>query len=143
MASTGVIDGTDFRLTVNGSNVGYSTSCSMSMSAELRETIHKDNPGTGWRTFTVGQKSATINVSAFYNEDSSTQSYGNDPDDIASLFTAGTSVNWAFRTGVTGDDKYTGSGYITEMSFTADAEENMTYDFTIEVDGEVTVGTIT
>jgi len=140
MATSGVLNGTDFRIWVSGEAIGYSTSCSLSMSAELRETIHKDNPGSGWRTFKIGQKQATITVDAFYNTDANS-AYSNrkDPDDIATLFINETQFEWQFRA-ASGDDMYSGSGYITEMSIESPVEDNATYSLTIEVDGAVAIG---
>ena len=140
MATSGVLNGTDFRIWVSGEAIGYSTSCSFSMSAELRETIHKDNPGSGWRTFSIGQKQATITVDAFYNTDANS-AYSNrkDPDDIATLFINETQFEWQFRA-ASGDDMYSGSGYITEMSIESPVEDNATYSLTIEVDGAVAIG---
>ena len=140
MATNGVLNGTDFRIWVSGEAIGYSTSCSLSMSAELRETIHKDNPGSGWRTFSMGQKSATITVDAFYNTDAnSVYSARKDPDDVAALFINETPFQWQFRA-ASGDDMYSGSGYVTEMSIDSPVEDNATYSLTIEVNGAVAIG---
>lgn len=140
MATSGVLNGTDFRIWVSGEAIGYSTSCSLSMSAELRETIHKDNPGSGWRTFSIGQKQATITVDAFYNTDAnSVYTARKDPDDIATLFINETQFEWQFRA-ASGDDMYSGSGYITEMSIESPVEDNATYSMTIEVNGAVAIG---
>jgi predicted secreted protein len=140
MATSGVLNGTDFRIWVSGEAIGYSTSCSLSMSAELRETIHKDNPGSGWRTFSIGQKSATITVDAFYNTDAnSVYSARKDPDDVAALFINETPFQWQFRA-ASGDDMYSGSGYVTEMSIDSPVEDNATYSLTIEVNGAVAIG---
>jgi len=140
MATSGVLNGTDFRIWVSGEAIGYSTSCSLSMSAELRETIHKDNPGSGWRTFLIGQKSATITVDAFYNTDAnSVYSARKDPDDVAALFINETPFQWQFRA-ASGDDMYSGSGYVTEMSIDSPVEDNATYSLTIEVNGAVAIG---
>lgn len=139
MATSGVLNGTDFRIWVSGEAIGYSTSCSLSMSAELRETIHKDNPGSGWRTFSVGQKSASITVDAFYNTDAnSAYTDRKDPDDIAALFINETPFQWQFRA-ASGDDMYSGSGYVTEMSIDSPVEDNATYSLTIEVNGAVAI----
>ena len=140
MATSGVLNGTDFRIWVSGEAIGYSTSCSLSMSAELRETIHKDNPGSGWRTFSIGQKSATITVDAFYNTDANSVYIARkDPDDVAALFINETPFQWQFRA-ASGDDMYSGSGYVTEMSIDSPVEDNATYSLTIEVNGAVAIG---
>lgn len=140
MATSGVINGTDFRIWISGEAVGYSTACTLSMSAELLETIHKDNPGAGWRTFKIGQKSATITVDAFYNTDANTAySDRKDPDDLGTLFINETAFEWQFRA-ASGDDMYSGSGYVTEMSISSNVEESATYSITVEVDGAITLG---
>lgn len=140
MATSGVLNGTDFRIWVSGEAIGYSTSCSLSMSAELRETIHKDNPSGGWRTFSIGQKQASITVDAFYNTDAnSAYTARKDADDIATLFINETQFEWQFRA-ASGDDMYSGSGYITEMSIESPVEDNATYSMTIEVNGAVAIG---
>lgn len=141
MAQTvGVLNGTDFRIWVSGEAIGYSTSCSFSMSAEKLTTIHKDNPGAGWATFKIGEKSATISVDAFYATDANTAySDRKDPDDIAALFINETPFQWQFRA-ASGDDMYSGSGYVTEMSIESPVEDNATYSITIDVNGAVTIG---
>ena len=140
MAQTaGVLNGTDFRIWVSGEAIGYSTSCSLSMSAELRETIHKDNPGSGWRTFAIGQKSGNISVDSFYNTDANTALVDRkDADDIAALFINETEFEWQFRA-ASGDDMYSGSGFVTEMSIESPVEDNATYSMTIEVNGAIAI----
>ena len=140
MAQTaGVLNGTDFRIWVSGEAVGYSTSCGLAMSAELIETIHKDNPGSGWRTFKIGQKSGTITVEGFYATDANTAfSSRKDPDDLATLFINETEFTWQFRA-ASGDDMYSGSGFVTEMSIEAPVEDNATLSLTIEVNGAIAI----
>ena len=139
MATTGVINGTDLRVYVNGETVGYSTSCSMSLSAETLSTIHKDSPGTGWVSNTIGQKSGTITFESFVNEDSATQT----PGDIFTLFSNETLCGIAFKTATSGDTRYDCSGYITSFEQTAPVEENSTFSGTITISGAVTKTTVT
>ena len=54
---------------------------------------------------------------------------------LFNLFDDGTRISWRFTTDVSGDQFLSGSGYITALNFGAGAEEDVTYSYTIEVDG--------
>lgn len=139
MPTTGVINGTLLRLYIGGSAVAYATSCTLSMNTELRETIHKDNPGSGNREIETGQKSGSISFDALYSSDGA----ANAPDDLFTTWDNRTSISWIISTEVAGDVKYTGSGYITSLELNAPVEENSTISGTIEIDGSITKATIT
>jgi len=140
MAQTaGVINGTDLRLYVGGNAVAYAVTCNLSMSRELRETIHKDNPGSGWREVDPAQASATLTTDGLFNEDGT----NNAPADLFTIFAAKTQVSWYFSNENAGDTRYYGNGYITALDYSATVEENATYSVTIEVDGQVQTATLT
>jgi len=136
--TTGVINGTDFRLYLAANVIAYATSCTLSGSTEIRETIHKDNPGSGDREIQLGQKSATITCEAFLNTDG----INNSSVDLFDLWQNRTSVTWLLSTETAGDTSFTGSGYITSIEKTAGVEENGTVSLTIEVDGSITTAVI-
>lgn len=134
MAQTaGVINGTNLRLYVGGNVVAYAVTCQLSMSRNLLETIHKDNPGSGWREVTMGQASATLTTDGLFNEDGT----NNAPADLFALFAAKTQVAWYFSNENAGDTRYYGNGYVTALDYSATVEENSTFSVTIEVDGQV------
>jgi len=142
MPTTGVVNGTNLRISIGGDPVAYATSCSLSMSREELDTLSKDSVSS-WKSSKVGTKSATLSGSGLYTEDATISSADRqNPNTLFDAFDGGTLVTWEFTTGVTGDTKYSGSGYITELSFTGEVEQNATYDFTLSVAGAVTQATI-
>lgn len=139
MPSTGVINGTNLRLYLGGNAIAYATSCTLDVSRELRETIHKDNPGSGWREVEVGQKSGTMTVEALYNTDGT----NNSPDVLFDALDNGTSLTAMLSTEVSGDSKYSFSCFATSFSSSAPVEENATFSVTFEIDGAITRTTVT
>lgn len=138
MATTGVINGTNLRLYIGSTPIGYATSCTLSFSREVRETIHKDNPGSGWVESEPGQKSGTCTVEALYNEDGTTSSY-EVPRSLFDALDDGTELSCTVETGTAGDNIYTFSAYCTEYEVTAAVEENATYSATFTITGAVTM----
>jgi len=141
MASTGVINGTNLRLYVGSTPIAYATSCTLSFSRELRETIHKDQPRL-WRGQKVnrGQKSGTLTVEALYNEDGTSNNYET-PRTLFDALDDGTELSCTVETGVSGDNIYTFSAFCTEYEVTAAVEENATYSASFTITGAVTMST--
>lgn len=147
MATTGIINGTNFRIYLNlGSGltaVAYATNCTADFSRDLRESVTKDSTGggqTGWRTIRPGQKSATISGEGLMAFDADSNANLKPITDLFSTFNDGDSIAWRFTTDVSGDQFLSGSGYLTALNLGAGAEEDVTYSFTIEVDGSVYTG---
>jgi len=138
-ATTGVISGTDLRLYIGGSAVAYATDCTLSIEREFIETIHKDNPGDGWREGQVQQKSGTMTVSALYNHDGANNTPG-------TLFTAlddGTSLTGRLTTDAADDTYYEFSCFCTSFNVNAAVNENAAFDCEFTISGAVTKGTAT
>lgn len=139
MASTGVINGTDLRIYIGGEAVGYATSCTLDMSADTRDTIHKDSPGTGWAQSAIGTKSGSVSFDGFINEDSASAKVS----DLFTYFDDETLIGCAFKTATSGDTRYDFSGYITSLSQTGPVEENSTFSGSITISGAITKTTVT
>jgi len=140
MAQTaGAINGTNLRLYIGGNPVAYAVTCSLSMTRNFLETIHKDNPGSGWAESTPGSASATLTTDGLFNEDGA----NNAPADLFAAFSAKTQVAWMFSNENAGDTRYYGNGYISNLEYSATVEENSTYSVTINVTGQVQSVTIT
>lgn len=140
MAQTaGVINGTDLRIFIGGNAIAYATNCTFDSSVEIRQTIHKDNPGSGWAEGEPGAKSATLSTDVLMNEDGA----NNDPYDLFAILSAGTQVAWYFSTETAGNRRLYGNGYITSFSIASPVEENASYSVTITVDGQPSVVTLT
>lgn len=135
------VNGTDLRLYADGNPIGYATSCTLSLSRETRETVHKDNVG-GYSTFEGGKRSASISFEHFYAEDQTLNSATvNSVVDLFDLY-AGDSFTWRFSDDVTGHTEFSGSALLTELSFSAPVEENATSSGSFTVTGAVTKSTI-
>lgn len=137
--TNGIINGTAMRLYKDGTAIGAATSCSMTVTREIRETIHKDNPNGGWREVEVGRKQGTMTAENLYSLDSANVK----PGTLFDALDNGTLLLMRFTTDVSGDDYYEGSAYCTEFSITAPVEENTTYSCTFEVTAAITRSTET
>lgn len=122
------------RLYKDGTAIGAATTCAMTVSRELRETIHKDNPGSGWREVAVGQKTATLTTEALYSLDTANVA----PGTLFDALDNGTLMLFKFTTSVSGDDYYQGSAYCTQYDINAVVKENTTFSCTFEITGAVT-----
>ena len=137
--TTGVINGTLMRLYKDGTAIGRATTCTLDVSREQRETIHKDNPGSGWRELEMGQKSGTLTTEVLYGLDSANVN----PGTLFDALDNGTLMLFKFTTNVSGDDYYQGSAYCTNYSISAVVEENTSYSSTFEITGAITRSTET
>jgi len=131
MATTGIVGGTILRVYVDGSAVAYATSGSFSLSSELRQTVHKDNPGNSWSQGVPSTKSGTISVSAFVSEDGAANTY----ETFFDALLAETSLTVTWTTDVSGDTYYTASCYVTDLQAEAPVNENATFSATLTVNG--------
>ena len=140
MPSTGPINGTDFRLYLDGNAVAYATSFTLSLSRNVNELIHKDNPGDGWREINTDNttKSGTVTIEALYAEDGS----NNKPIDLFGHFDQATLLTFSAKTDTSGDSSYDGSGYITSLDFNGPVNETATFSATLEVTGQIASGTV-
>ena len=136
MATAGVVNGTDLRIYKGGTAIGRATTCSLSISREMREILDKDNTGS-WVTSAPGRKSASLSSDAFFTYDTSNVK----PETLWSDLDNGTLVTWRFTTDEAGHKAWDGSGYVTEFSVNAGVEENSTYSVTITVSGPITLVT--
>lgn len=140
MATTGIINGTLLRIYKNGTAIAYATNCTLSISRELRETLSKDTPGSGWRTVSMGQKSGTMTTEALYS-DSADSSTNVQAADLFTDLDNGTPLVLQFTTNVSGDTYYEATGYCTNLEMNGPVEENSTFSATFELSGAITKGT--
>jgi TP901-1 family phage major tail protein len=140
MAQTaGVVSGTNLRLFVDSAAVAYATTCTANFTAEIITTVHKDSPGGGWPSGTVGNRSGSVTSEGLVNEDGA----ANTPFSLLSKLAAGTAVTWAFTTGEEGDTQLVGDGFISSLSLNAAVNENATFSVELTVIGEPLVQEIT
>ena len=136
MATTGVVNGTDLRIYKGGTAIGRATTCSLSITREMREILDTDNVGS-WVTSAPGRKSATLSTDAFFTYDTSNVK----PETLFTDLNNGTLITWRFTTDETGDKAWDGSGYVTSFSVSAAVEDNTTYSVEITVSGAISLVT--
>lgn len=137
MATAGVFNGTLLSVQIGGSKLFNSTSASMSLSMDAPEATTKDSGG--FQEVIAGVKSGEISFDGLVAYDTVS---GIQIGDVADDLLAGTEVTWEFSTEVTGDNKYTGSGYISAVEITAEAESPVSYSGTIITTGTITKGLV-
>jgi hypothetical protein len=139
MATTGVVSGTNLRLFVGGAAVAYATTCTATFAAEIITTVHKDSPGGGWPSGTVGNRSGSVTSEGLVNEDGA----ANTPWSLMEKLSDGDEVTWAFTTGEDGDKQMVGTGFISSFGLNAAVNENATFNVEITVTGEPVIQTVT
>ena len=135
--TTDVINATDIGIYVDGTLVAHATSGTLNVSMSPRDTTSKDSGG--WKIILPGLKEWSIDIDALVAYDPANKKQS----DLFALLVAGTQFVTMFSTEVTGDDRYTGSAYVTGTPITAGTEENATYSSTFEGDGVLTRQEIT
>jgi predicted secreted protein len=135
MATTGIVNGTLLTIKVGGSTLLNSTSASLSLTLDTPEATTKDSGG--FQDLIAGVKSGEISFEGLVAYDSGS---GVQIGDISDELISGTSVSWEFSTDVSGDDKYSGNGFISSIEITADMEAPVSYSGTIVTTGVITQG---
>ena len=131
MPSTGIMNGTLLVLQVStdGSsftNIGHSTSASLSFSLDTPEATSKDSGG--YREVIAGTRSIEISFDGLVAYDDSV--------DINR-----TKIHARFGTTVTGDTTYAVQGFLSSIEYTADSEAPITFSGTFTSSGSVSIGT--
>lgn len=137
MATSGIINGTLLRIYKDGTAIAYATSCTLSITRDIREALTKDSPGNGWREVYVGRKSGTLSTEGLYSG-AGDGTANEQPADLFDDLDAGTPLVLKFSTEVSGDDYYQASGYCTSLEFTGPVEDNSTYSASFELHGAIT-----
>tara|TARA_Y100001973_G_C5199922_1_gene336837 strand:+ start:2296 stop:2718 length:423 start_codon:yes stop_codon:yes gene_type:complete len=133
MATTTSLNGTDFIVQVD-KGAGYvtiatSTSASISMSLETRDTSAKSS--AGWAEALYGQRSWTIDVEGLLNFGT-----GNITE-LWSIYENRTvcTIKFIQTTPVTGDSYWSGTALLTSLSADAPMEDSMTYSASFQGSG--------
>lgn len=146
MATTGIVDGRLVRLELGATpeKVLHSTSCSISISVETRETASKDIPN-GWSDAETGIKSFTLTVEGLFSFDTTVGSPAEqrvNAAELATLISAGDKLNFKMTTGESGDTEYSGQVIFTGLENAFPNNENSTYTANFTGAGELTIAAI-
>ena len=142
MATTSIINGTNLLVYVeNGAQlncVGYSTSCSISISHNPRSTTNSTNGG--WQSRMAGDRDWEISVDAFIAMEA-------DPASILNLnfyhffsqyMLTRNSMTLRFGNEIADDYYYEGEAFLTSMELTGTNDESGTYSMTFVAAGPLT-----
>ena len=125
--TTGVINGTNMLVYLNGTAIAGSKTCEFSLKHAPRETTTKDD--AGWDTKAEGLRSWTGKCDGLVAFDASNIGY----DDLFGFIAARTKLYVKFSNENTGDNYYHGYVYLTDISMTM--PDNTSAGYTCAFDG--------
>jgi len=134
MATTGVFNGTNLILTVEGATIGHTTSCSMSLSMDTPEATTKDS--NGFSEYIGGVKGGEISFEGLVAYDDSANAI-----EMADYLLARTQLTCVFGTSETGDVVYTAEGFLSSVEMSAEMESAVSYSGSITLTGAITKST--
>jgi len=135
MATTGQMNGTDLLAYVGGVAVGQSKDFSISIDSDMIDATTKDS--NKWKEFLAGDKGWTADVEALVDF---AQSEGF--SECFSDVTNGTKITVKFGTEVTGDARWTGDAYVSNLSLNAPMNDVVSYSFSLQGTGSLTEETV-
>ncbi len=135
MAST-VFNGTDLLLKVSSTegseaNIGHTTSCSISLSNDLPEATTKDS--NGYQEVISGVRSGEISFEGLVDYTDSQNAA-----ELTDFLLNRTKLFFEFGTAVTGDQVYSGAGFLSSLEVSAEMESPVTYSGSITITGSIT-----
>lgn len=120
MATTGLMNGTDIVLYIDGVAIANSTNNTLSVSMETREATTKDSDG--WSEALEGLRSWEMSVEAFEALDS-TKSF----EEFFDVINTRIKVSVVLSTKISGDVQYFGAAWLSSVEQTSGVEETVTF----------------
>lgn len=142
MPTTGIFNGTNLVVLVGSEVIAHSTSCSLSVSADLPDATTKSSGG--WAEEIAGLRSWSLTTDGLTTVEPTGTSYV--VGDIFSALNGRTAVQVKFTTAngstvVVGDLVWSGSAFVESLDITADMESPVTYSASFTGTGQLTQGT--
>ena len=128
MATTGIINATDFGIYIGGSKIACATSASVSRTMSPRDATCKDSGGNSESL--EGLMEWSMEGEGFFALDAA---YGF--VDLNAVFIARSVVTVRFSTETSGDEYYEGTAFLTDLSSDAGVEESQTFSFSLQGTG--------
>lgn len=136
-ATTGVFNSTDVKLYIDGVAVACLVDATVSLTRDFRDATCKDS-GI-WRDILPSRLSGNISGSLLYKDTDATNGIWDIYDD----FVAGTSVTALWAKDNAGDTFLSASAYVATWEVgSPGSQENVTGNFTLELTGTLTKGTL-
>jgi predicted secreted protein len=136
MATTGIINATDFGIYIGGSKIACATSASISRSMSPRDATCKDSGGNSESL--EGLMEWSMEGEAFFALDAA---YGY--SDLNTVFIGRAVVTVRFSTEVSGNEYYEGTAFLTDLSTDAGVEESQTFSFSLAGTGPLNYKALT
>ena len=137
MPTSGIFNGSLLTVKIGSSKILNTTSCSLSLTMDTPEATTKDSGG--FQEVIAGVKSGEISFEGLVAYDTAS---GSQIGDISPSLLANTVITWEFSTDVVGDDRYSGSGFISSIEITADMESPVSFSGTITTTGTISQGVV-
>ena len=134
--TVGIVDATNIKISVGGDKIATITSGTMTLTAGVRDQTNND--GDGWESSDYGNLSATIDGDSFFAFDAS---YGF--EDLFTSMTTKQKIAVEWNAGTTGDQKFSGSFVITNLSKTGSTGEDLKYSYSFKNAGPITKAAVT
>tara|TARA_B100000963_G_scaffold95429_1_gene82239 strand:+ start:11718 stop:12128 length:411 start_codon:yes stop_codon:yes gene_type:complete len=134
MPTTGVFNGTNLLLKVEGATLGHTTSCTLSLSNDLPEATSKDS--SGFQEVIAGVMSGEISFEGLVAYDDASNAV-----EMADFLLARTQITCVFGTALTSDEIYTAEGFLNSVEMSAESESPVTYSGSITLTGAITKST--
>lgn len=134
MATTGVFNGTNLILTIEGTAIGHSTSCTLTLNNDLPEATTKDS--SGFQEVIAGVMSGEISFDGLVAYDDTANAI-----ELNDYLLARTQITCVFGTAESGDDIYTAEGFLSSVETTAEMESPVSYSGSITLTGSITKST--
>ena len=134
MATTGVFNGTDLLLKVEGTTIGHTTSCSLSLSMDTPEATTKES--AGFSEYIGGVKGGEISFEGLVAYDD-----GANAIEMADYLLARTQLTCVFGTAEAGDAIYTAEAFLSSVEMSAEMEAAVTYSGSLTITGAIVKST--
>jgi len=134
MATTGIFNGTNLLLKLDGTIIGHSTSCSMSLSMDTPEATTKDS--NGFSEYIAGVKGGEISFEGLVDYSDSLNGV-----ELFDSLIARTELTCVFGTAESGDAIYTADGFLSSIEMSGEMESAVTYSGSITISGAITKST--
>lgn len=123
-----IVNGNNLIVSIGGTTIGVSQSCSISFSTDIVEQNSKDNPD--YVNKRAGRTMATISCNGLYDAADGGQ------EAVHAALGAGTSVSLVW--GISSDEEFSCSAILTSVELTGDENADGTYSYTFESTGVIT-----
>ena len=134
MATTGVFNGTDLILKIEGTTIGHTTSCSMSISMDTPEATTKDS--AGFSEYIGGVKGGEISFEGLVAYDDTANVI-----EMNDYLLARTQLTCIFGTTEAGDAIYTAEAFLSSVEMSAEKESAVTYSGSLTITGAIVKST--